>query len=177
MKKFCLLLITFLFSTLAISQVNSEYKYPKEYLFRDHSKELMYKWLTSLNYFVLNRAVGGTANDGDYFSLQLNFGTAENAKAFLDSIGVEKITETDQTRISFSKPYNPFKTHYYKDKYELHIFTAGLQDPYKMGDAELELCLLLEKFLKQNHFDRFVDPSLKKSPSVVTLEKYSDYFK
>ena len=148
----------------------------KDWLFGDHSQTQVYKWISTLKYFLFFRANGGHANDGDYLELRIRFIEPNDQRILLDALCLPNKVFNDHTKLTLNQPFSKFDCTI--SKLGLAVTVIGTNgNPYKMDDREYNLCVEFEKIIDSIHFSGKVLHDHSNMASCITLDRYADYFK
>lgn len=93
-----------------------KHRFSPSWLFARHPKEEIKRWVYGLDYGYFHRAVGGHANDGDYFSIDFYYKSKRDVLRTMSKLGIKlyKIKEGDPI-IKPGVPYNSEEFHRFKN--------------------------------------------------------------
>ncbi len=172
------------------------------WLFREHSKGTVMRWVNSLHYFHFKRAWGGHANDGDEFEARFSYSNEEDLLEMMDKLGIqlnnlpEYLPQPIPGKAYSPEEYAEFKnsikrfTHLvqpghsivaghkvfvwvYDDVFSIAVIDTT--DPYHVSERNYEACLELEKYFDLTGFSEFLDKT-EKNACYISKQKYPELF-
>lgn len=146
------------------------------WIFENHDKDTLSRWVSSLKLFRFVRAWGGHANDGDQFILLIDYNGIEELKSALHELGAELRTIPEGyprpvPGVSYKwEEYRKFKNEIYEHpgyeqpgkvyllNREVYVFirdeliqiqVRDIENPYIVTEDTFQYCMKLEDYLLQ----------------------------
>lgn len=173
------------------------------WLFQEHSKETVRRWVNNLHYFYFKRAWGGHANDGDEFIAKFSHETRQDLLSKLDRLGIllnklpenhpKPVTGQRYTADEFAMFKNAIKqfadleqpghsivfghkAFIWISDSTIDITIINTENPYSLIENDFQICVDLEKEFDVMGFSNFIDRSLEKNLCVLSAQKYPELF-
>lgn len=121
-------------------------KFPDDYLFSQHEKATVKRWLSQLRYFHFKRAWGGHANDGDTFIVEFVFPDRITLIEEVNRLGI-----VPGFNDSNNYGRNVLGKHCFWDikdiKLELSVSGTADGNYYEVSEDDFNTCLYIEQEL------------------------------
>lgn len=151
-------------------------KLSDEWLFQDHSKETIKRWLSELKCFYFIRAWGGHANDGDCFKTQLIYkdqkDLTEKLKKLLKKSSYDKKSQPGHQKLWGQKVFVWIS----KESIELSVFNSKGDDPYGVSEEDFKVCKKIEERMHKLGLHSQLDRRIEKSPCCISQSKYPELY-
>jgi hypothetical protein len=180
-------------------------KLSDKWLFARHSRQTIREWLRQLRYFYFIRAWGGHANDGDKFHVAFIYNDREDLIYKIEQLGLtlksipgDFPSPANGQSHSMHKNYtlkNEIKQYTYLEQpgdsiifghkvfvwvheNSIHITISGTEDNnrYEVTEADMKICIELEKHFDNLGWEKIIDTSLEKSVCCISKKKYLELY-
>jgi hypothetical protein len=185
-------------------EIMKENMLPDSYLFYAHSKGKIKGWINNLRYSYFNRACGGHANDGDYFSLALQYRSTEELLLILKQLGI-KLSEVPEgnRKLVIGQSYrpqqwadvDPYITELPQYQQPCHTKIGGIEcfcwihagqiqlafsghdgDMYEVSDGDFENCKKVEQLITSQGLVDKVSRSCEELVTCISKKMYGQLF-
>ena len=176
-----------------------------DWLFEQHSKQIIRGWLKQLRYFYFKRAWGGHANDGDEFQIAFLFADRQDLINKIGKLGLTLNTipyDFPRPIIGESylaKEYNKFKNEIkpfdnleqpgysiifghkafiwvYDNSIRISISGTHNKNLYEVTEDDLMVCVELERHFDNLGWQNLTDNSLEESVCCISQAKYPELY-
>lgn len=151
-------------------------KLSNEWLFQDHSKETIRRWLSQLHCFYFIRAWGGHANDGDCFKTQFAYKDQKDLKEKLKKL-LKKTSYSEESQPGYQELWGQ-KVFIWitKRTIELSVFNSKGGNPYEVSEEDFQICKKIEKHLHKLGLHNQIDHRIEESLSCISQAKYPELY-